>query len=260
MSEPTQPNDQPDPNPNPNPNPNPGPWNAGEPAPGQPGYQGQGPGQAPGQPNPYPGAPAQPGPGGYNYPAPGQPGQPGPAPQGYAYQGNPYGQMPPAEDPPRPKEVERAFWLLIAGAVLGVLALPFALVYVNSPEYLTAVEQTLRNAGLDVDSQALADGVAASTAWAIITGILGLAVRVALAFLVRAGYNWARIIIAIYAALSLLGLIGLFSTGVPAGILTLLAALATIAAAVLLFMKPSNNYFTRKKAYRQAMRFNGYSA
>ena len=48
------------------------------------------------------------------------------------------------------------------------------------------------------------------TAWAIITGIPGLAVRVALALLMRAGYNWARVIIAIYAVLSLLGLIGLF--------------------------------------------------
>ncbi len=168
--------------------------------------------------------------------------------------------MSPAEEPPRPKQINQAFWLLIASAVLGLIALPFSLIYVNSPEYLDTLEETLRNAGLEVDSDSLASGVAAGTFSAILTGILGLAVRVALALLVRAGYNWARIIITIFAVFSLIGLIGLFSAGAASGVLTLLATLATFAAVVLLFMKPSSEYFTRKKAYRQAKKFGGYQA
>ncbi|MCC3271088.1 hypothetical protein MUG94_03150 [Arthrobacter gengyunqii] len=242
MSEPTQPNDQS--------GNNPGPWNSGQ-QPGQPA-----PGQQPGQQSPYQGGQANPGaPGNYNYPAPGAPGQ-----NGYAYQGSPYGQMTPAEDPSRPKQVDQAFWLLIASAVLALIALPFALVYVNSPEYLDSLEETFRNAGLEVDSDTLAASVGAGTLTAVLSAIFGLAVRVALAFLVRAGHNWARILITIFAVLGLIGLIGLFSSGAVAGTLTLLATLATLAAVVLLFMKPSSEYFTRKKAYRQAKKFGGYQA
>ncbi|WP_104104185.1 hypothetical protein [Arthrobacter sp. 08Y14] len=244
MSEPTQPNDQS--------GSNPGPWNSGQP--GQPG-----PGQQPGsgQQGPYQGGQAYPGtPGNYNYPAPGDSSAQG----GYAYPGSPYGQMSPAEEPPRPKQIDQAFWLLIASAVLGLIALPFGLIYVNSPEYLDTLEETLRNAGLEVDSDALAAGVASGTLSAVLSGIFGLAVRVTLAFLVRAGYNWARIVITIFAVLSLIGLLGLFAAGTVSGVLTLLALLATFTAVVLLFMKPSSEYFTRKKAYRQAKKFGGYQA
>ena len=245
MSEPNQPNDQS--------GNNPGPWNPGQP--GQPG-PGQ---QQPGQQGPYQGGQAYPGgqgtPGNYNYPAPGTG---SPAQGGYAYPGSPYGQTSPAEEPPRPKQIDQAFWLLIASAVLGLIALPFGLIYVNSPEYLETLEETLRNAGLEVDSETLAVGVASGTLSAVLSAIFGLAVRVTLAFLVRAGFNWARIVITIFAVLSLIGLIGLFSAGTVSGVLTLLALLATFAAVVLMFMKPSSEYFTRKKAYRQAKKFGGY--
>ncbi|MDN3482390.1 hypothetical protein QMA10_10705 [Arthrobacter sp. APC 3897] len=238
MSEPNQPNDQS--------GNNPGPWNSGQP--GQPGQQPAQGGQA------YPGGPGTPG--NYNYPAPGG----SPAQGGYAYQGSPYGQMTPAEEPPRPKQIDQAFWLLIASAVLGLIALPFGLIYVNSPEYLETLEETLRNAGLDVDSDTLSAGVASGTLSAVLSGVVGLAVRVTLAFLVRAGFNWARIVITIFAVFSLLGLIGLFAAGTVSGILTLLALLATFTAVVLMFMKPSSEYFTRSKAYRQAKKFGGYQA
>ncbi|WP_104054945.1 MULTISPECIES: hypothetical protein [unclassified Arthrobacter] len=243
MSEPNQPNDQS--------GNNPGPWNSGQPGQPAPGQQ------QPGQQGPYQGGQAYPGAqGNYNYPASGDSSAQG----GYAYPGSPYGQMTPAEEPPRPKQIDQAFWLLIASAVLGLIALPFGLIYVNSPEYLDTLEETLRNAGLEVDSDTLAAGVASGTLSAVLSGIFGLAVRVALACLVRAGYNWARILITIFAVLSLIGLIGLFAAGTVSGVLTLLALLATFTAVVLLFMKPSSEYFTRKKAYRQAKKFGGYQA
>ncbi|MET4060130.1 amino acid transporter [Arthrobacter sp. UYP6] len=235
MSEPTQPNNQS--------GSNPGPWNSGQQ--GQPGQQGPHQG---GQPNP--GAP-----GGYNYP-----GQASPAQGGYAYPGNPYGQTPPAEDPARPQQVNMAFWLLIGTAVLGLISLPFTISYMNSPEYLEYLETVSRDLGLQVDSQALADSVAGSTISTVLGVILGTAVRVGLALLVRAGFNWARIVLTILAVLSLIGLIGLFTTGPVVGVLTLVSLVATLAAVVLLYMKPSGEYFTRKKAYRQAKKLGAYQA
>lgn len=245
MSEPTQPNN--------NPGGNPGPWNAGQPGQGQPG-QGQPGANLNGYGNPAPAGPPQ---NGYGYPA--QPGQPGP-PQGYAYPGSPYGQMPQAEDPARPKKIDLAFWLLIGSAVLGLISLPIGIAYMNSPEYLEYLETVARDLGVEVDSTSLSAGIAGSTASSVVSGIVGLAVRVGLAFLIRAGFNWARILITIFAALSLFSLLGLFVTGPVVGILTLASIVATIAAVVLLFMKPSSEYFARKKAYRQAQKFGGVQA
>ena len=234
MSEPTQPDNQS--------GPNPGPWNSGQP------------GQS-GQPGPYQGGQPNPGvPGGYNYP-----GQASPTQGGYAYPGNPFGQTAPPEDPARPQQVNMAFWLLIGTAVLGLISLPFTISYMNSPAYLEYLESISRDLGLQVDSQSLADTVASSTISTVLGVILGAAVRVGLALLVRAGFNWARIILTVLAVLSLIGLFGLFSTGPVVGVLTLVSLVATIAAVVLLYMKPSGEYFARKKAYRQAKKL-GYQA
>jgi hypothetical protein len=223
VSEPNQPNN------------NPGPWNAP-----------QGPGQQ---------APQSPPQGVSPYPGP-QTGQP----QGYAYPGSPYGQMAPAEEPARPKQINLAFWFLIGSAVAGLIALPLSIAWMNSPEYLEYLETVARDLGVDVDPTYLSASIASATATSVVSGIIGLAVRVGLAFLVRAGFNWARIVITIFAVLSLFSLIGLFVTGPVVGVLNLAAIAATIAAVVLLFMKPSSEYFARKKAYRQAQKFGGYQA
>jgi hypothetical protein len=234
MSEPTQPN---------NPGGNPGPWNTGQP--GQPG----------------PGQPGQ-GQNGYGYPAPARPPQPGYSnypgpggqPQGYAYQGSPYGQMPQAEDPARPKQVNMGFWLLVGSAVLGLLTLPFAISFIDN------LQGVAREANVELDSAFISTAIAGSTFSTVLSGIFALAVSVGLAFLVRAGFNWARILVTIFAAFSLFGIFDLFFTGPIAGVLTLAQILVTVGAVVLLFMKPSNEYFARKKAYRQAQKFGGYQA
>jgi hypothetical protein len=240
MSEPTQPN---------NPGGNPGPWNTGQP--GQPG-------------------PGQPGPGqnGYGYPAPAGPPQPGYSnypgpggqPQGYAYPGSPYGQMPQAEDPVRPKQVNMGFWLLIGSAILGLLTLPFAISFMNSPEFIDNLQGVAREADVELDSAFISTAIAGSTFSTVLSGIFALAVSVGLAFLVRAGFNWARILVTIFAAFSLFGIFDLFFTGPIAGVLTLAQILVTVGAVVLLFMKPSNEYFARKKAFRQAQKFGGNQA
>jgi ABC-type multidrug transport system fused ATPase/permease subunit len=237
MSEPTQPNN------------NPGPWNTGQP--GQPG---------PGQP-----APGQ---NGYGYPAPAGPPQPGHSnypgpggqPQGYAYPGSPYGQMPQAENPARPKQVNMGFWLLVGSAILGLLTLPFAISFMNSPEFIDNLQGVAREANVELDSAFISTAIAGSTFSTVLSGIFALAVSVGLAFLVRAGFNWARILVTIFAAFSLFGIFDLFFTGPIAGVLTLAQILVTVGAVVLLFMKPSSEYFARKKAYRQAQKFGGYQA
>lgn len=195
-----------------------------------------------------------PGPGNWNYPGP----QANPPQGGYGYPGSPYGQAAPMEEPARPREVNLAFWLLIATAALGLAALPVTLAFLDSPAYLELVEDTNRALGLTVSADELSATVGLAKASTVIGGIIGAAVSVVLAFLVRAGFNWARILVTVFAALSLFGLLGLFDAGQAAGILTLVSILATIAAAVLLFLKPSNEYFTRKKAFRQARKFGGY--
>ncbi|CEA09789.1 hypothetical protein BN1051_03162 [Arthrobacter saudimassiliensis] len=176
-----------------------------------------------------------PGPGAGNNPGvPGAGGYPGAPGSNYNYAGNPYAGMPqaPAAEPVRPRTVELAFWLVIASSVLNILNYFLTLNYVT-----------------EMSGGAVVTGAAAGGF------IFGTAIRIALAALARQGQNWARIVLTVFAALSLTGLLGLFVAGPLAGLTGLLAIATFVAAAVMLFLKPSNEFFTASKAYRQAKKF-----
>lgn len=177
-----------------------------------------------------------PGPAAGNNPgAPGAGGYPGAPGSSYNYGGNPYAGMPqaPAAEPARPRTVELAFWLVIASSVLNILNYFLTLDYVN-----------------EMSGGAVVTGAAAGGF------IFGTAIRIALAALARQGQNWARIVLTVLAVLSLTGLLGgLFLAGPLAGLTGLLSIATFVAAAVLLFLKPSNEFFTASKAYRQARKF-----
>lgn len=150
------PQDTPDPKRN---NGNGGSWNA--------------PGTTGGGPSPY-GTPASGQPGQYNYPTG--------AASGYSYPGG--GSMPQqAEKGPAPKEVMRAYYLILAAGVLYLL---------------TAVVSTLQ---LDTSGMPGVGSTAAGIAYlfAIVIAVVVTAVYVALAVFIRKGHNWARIVATVLA-------------------------------------------------------------
>ncbi|MDM7990768.1 hypothetical protein [Arthrobacter sp. zg-Y877] len=151
---------------------------------------------------------------------------------------------PPAA-PQRPAAVERGFWLLIASAVASLLGLLLALPELTSDETRSELARQSGLSAAEVDT-----AVTIGLVTAITIGLVSVAVSVLFAIFARKGHNWARIVITVFAALSLLTLIGI--DGSAAGILSLISVLLTVAAVVLFFTKPASAFFAQMKQYRQA--------
>jgi hypothetical protein len=147
-------------------------------------------------------------------------------------------QQQPAFAPPR--EVTVSFWCYIAGAVIVLIG---GLFYLGSKQ---TVLDTLRNNNTstltDTQLQAAANlAVGLVVVFAII--IAGL--YVLFAFKLKAGRNWARIVLTIIAALNLLSLL---SGGTA---LSYIGTLAAVVGCVLSYLPNSSAYFAAVKRSRQ---------
>jgi heme/copper-type cytochrome/quinol oxidase subunit 2 len=135
---------------------------------------------------------------------------------------------------PPPKEVQASFWLWIAGAVLSVISA--LLVLTERDTVVDQVRATPDGASL---SQEQVDSLVLVTLLiAVVVSLVVAALYVLFAFKARAGRNWARIVLALLTAVSLLFQLTSVS------ILGLLVALIGVVATVLLFLPASNQYFT----------------
>ena len=155
----------------------------------------------------------------------------------------------PAANPVRPKQVNISFWLLIVSLLISVVSVPLTIAAFNSPESREATEAELERqnvAGLTVD-----DAIAATVAFLVITAVISVAITLLVAIFIRKGHNWARIVLTVFAVLSLLALL-VPSTATALGIAGIVLVLA---AAVLLYVKPAPAYFASMKQYRQAKKF-----
>jgi hypothetical protein len=165
---------------------------------------------------------------GYQKPVPGQYGYPGSQPQ--------YG----TAKPMPPREVLIAFWLIIAAAVLSAVDILLSLTQVgpattaifNDPQFQDALSES---GGLD--PEAITGAVAVMV---VIFGLISIGLYLLVAFGVKAGKNWARILGTVFAALSLFGL-----AQVGLGTVVILLGVAAI---VLLFLPVSSAYFKEVSA------------
>ncbi|MDH6278961.1 putative membrane channel-forming protein YqfA (hemolysin III family) [Prescottella agglutinans] len=200
---------------------------------------GQWPPQQPGQPDPWPGAP--------QYPAgpPQMPGQPGqyPAPP------------PASEQKPIPADVQTAFQLWFAVAALGVVYLVAALLFVYS-DRTSFVDQLMDEFAKQPDvtvtrsqaEQLLVFGLVSTGV--ILTLVLG-GLTVLFDFKMRKGKNWARMLLTMAGAFTVLSAIPtVFGAGAATGTAALvmggagiLQAVVAVGAIVLMHRKESNEYF-----------------
>ena len=235
---------------------------------GSPGQQyGQGAGQQYGQggygQQPYgDGAPGQQyggGPGQQSY-GQGPPGQqpyaggPGGGSEAYgnapAY--NPYGSpgfgTPPGTRPtmPAPKEVIRATQLMIASVVIGVLG---AIITFASGD---AIKDSIRQGDPTLTQDQVNSAYSLIVGTAVVFGLVFAVLYLLLAWQVRKGKNWARIVTWVLAGLGVLGgLLGLFGDGTglekALNVVQLLIAIGII---VLLTRRPANEYFAAMRGPR----------
>ncbi|MDQ0922136.1 hypothetical protein QF038_000644 [Pseudarthrobacter sp. W1I19] len=176
-------------------------------------------------------------------------------PQAPAYgQQQPYGQQPygqspyaqyPSEQPQPtgsngvPQLVNISFWLLIASAAIFVISMLTGLTQLDDPLFRQTFEQQVEGTGAGVTYEDI-KGVIAGTL--VVFAILGLALYLLVAFFVRKGKNWARILGTVFAALSIFGLFGPPSIGT-------LGTLLGIAAIVLLYLPASAPYFRKQQPF-----------
>ncbi|OJX80429.1 MAG: hypothetical protein BGO91_08635 [Leifsonia sp. 71-9] len=104
---------------------------------------------------------------------------------------------------------------------------------------------SLQNSSTDlrgVTTDQFVDGaIALGTTWAIVTLIFWAIVFVLFAFFARRGANWARIVLTVLTVISLLNV----AAGLGAGALQVVLS---IIAVVLLWLRPSSDYFNAVKA------------
>ncbi|MGO4534734.1 hypothetical protein [Leifsonia sp. 2MCAF36] len=192
-------------------------------------------------PPPVPSAqPAQPAPPASPGPDQGFPAAPPPPPAYPAYGAT---DATPAVAPSAPpRTVEIAFWLFVAGAVLSVISGIITLATIGNQrnQIADALKNSSQSAKIDVQSATDAI-IAGATVWAIITLIFWAVTFVLFAVFMRRGANWARIVLTVLTVLSLLNIINGFGTG-------FLQFAAAVVAVVLIWLRPSSEYFAAVKA------------
>lgn len=164
-------------------------------------------------------------------------------PSGYASSGP--GQVPGGKGAP-PREVMTGFWLILAAGLLTFIYMTVSYLSLADAASFSMLDaddrQMVQDAGMTEETFR---SVFVTTG--VILSLLVLLVYVLIAFLIRKGKNWARILGTVFAALSAVGLLLSLVTGAafssPAELLSLLASLAGIAGIVMLYRPQAQPYF-----------------
>jgi hypothetical protein len=170
-------------------------------------------------------------------------------PQAPGYGQQPYGQSPyaqyPSEQPQPagkdgvPQLVNISFWLLIASAAIFVISMLLGLTQLDDPVFRQTFEQQVEGTGAGVTYEDIKGFIAGTL---VVFAILGAGLYLLVAFFIRKGKNWARILGTVFAALSIFGLFGVPSLGT-------VGTLLGIAAIVLLYLPAAAPYFRKQQPF-----------
>ena len=181
------------------------------------------------------------GPGGV--PQYGQP-QSGQSPYGQSpYGQSPYGQYPSEQVQATtgdgvPKLVNYSFWMIIAAGVLSILSVLIAIPTLDDPAMRSTFEEQLRGSGQNIAFEDVKGFIIGTM---VVFALIGAGLYALVAFNVRKGKNWARILGTVFAALSVFSLF-------PLGLNTLVGLLG-IAAIVMLYLPGSAPYFQKPQPF-----------
>ncbi|MCZ9885063.1 hypothetical protein [Arthrobacter sp. B2a2-09] len=178
----------------------------------------------------------------YGQQAPQQPqyGQP-PVPQ-YG-QGGPvtWPSQQPAATSGVPQLVNISFWLMLAAGLLTLIGIPFTIASLNSPAGKNMLDQALSAQGANASGIDTSSFINILVTVLVIFSVIFAGLYALVAFNVRKGKNWARILGTVFAAISLLGL-----TQIGMGTITILLGIAAI---VLLYLPASAPYFRKAQPF-----------
>ncbi|MET3932620.1 hypothetical protein [Arthrobacter sp. OAP107] len=170
--------------------------------------------------------------------------QPGHPPYGQSpYGQSPYGQYPSEQVQATtgggvPKLVNYSFWMIIAAGVLSILAVLIAIPTLDDPAMRSTFEEQLRGSGQNIAFEDVKGFIIGTM---VVFALIGAGLYALVAFNVRKGKNWARILGTVFAALSVFSLF-------PLGLNTLVGLLG-IAAIVMLYLPGSAQYFQKPQPF-----------
>jgi hypothetical protein len=177
----------------------------------------------------------------------------GPPYQGPPYQGPPYGYGGPVPLPAAPGSVKGAFLIYLIAALLALIGIVLAL---TSDVWKNAIASGgVTTSGLSVES-----AVTIAKVTTVIVGVIFLGLYLLFAFKMRAGRNWARIVLTVLSGLSILssfsasasvtvnGEVYKSSSTQASGVI---GGILAVVAIVLMYLSSSNQYFAATKAARR---------
>ena len=180
---------------------------------------------------------------GQNPPQYGQP-QSGQSPYGQSpYGQSPYGQYPSEQAQAAtgtgvPKLVNYSFWMIIAAGVLSILSILITIPTLDDPAMRSTFEEQLRGSGQNIAFEDVKGFIIGTM---VVFALIGAGLYALVAFNVRKGKNWARILGTVFAALSVFSLF-------PAGLNTLVGLLG-IAAIIMLYLPGAAPYFQKPQPF-----------
>jgi len=184
------------------------------------------------------------------------------SPPQYGQQASPYGQAPaapqygqdtnwPSQQPGPttvPPMVNYAFWMIIAAGVLSAIS-SLLLATTGADAFINAMNQQAAQQGTDLPAGSMEGMRGVISVSAIVGAVISLGLYALVAFNVRKGKNWARILGTVFAAISVLGLTSLFQFGATYGVLQLVVILLGVAAIVMLYLPASAPYFRKPQPF-----------
>jgi hypothetical protein len=140
----------------------------------------------------------------------------------------------------RPTTITVAFWAFLASTVLGLAN--GVVTMINGNSVGQAAQTVIVGNGSDVPDTQVSQITTVTNTGALVFSVIMSLVFVLFAAKVRAGRNWARILLAVIAGLQVLAIT--FGDSTTLGYLS---ALCGLVGAVLSFAKPSNEYVEAMK-------------
>lgn len=140
-----------------------------------------------------------------------------------------------------PQLVNVSFWMILAAGVLTLIGIPLTIALLNSSEGQAMIQRALEGQGSQGAEISVSSIVGVAITFVVIISLVMAGLYALVAFKVRQGKNWARILGTVLAAISLLGL-----TQIGVGTITILLGVAAI---VLLYLPQSAPYFRKQQAF-----------
>ncbi|WP_284990083.1 hypothetical protein [Arthrobacter sp. efr-133-TYG-120] len=148
-----------------------------------------------------------------------------------------------------PQLVNTAFLMIVGAGVLSFIS-ALILAFTGGDTFTAMMEQSAARQGQALPAGAMQSMQGAVVIGALIGGLISLGLYALVAFPVRKGKNWARILGTVFAAISLVGLFGgSFTFGLLYGVAQLITILLGIAAIVMLYLPASAPYFRKAQPF-----------